>query len=256
MNFLEKIGLLSGFDPQNKLTTLSYILKTLLAGYARVNNREKDTSLSFFSTNEERIARFLLPPGSNNVMLWTIEYTPKLGEVSDTLAMELKAKKITTQAEMTKKCTDALAGAISSTSSLPTRLHLRNPNALGASSGSPLGDYSYIFEKSLGEKGDLYKIFLDDNNFRAEGNYYFFVVYYEINGISYNGYVSNFQEKTGNQDRSNYLSNIAEYVKYLSSGNNNYGEYFTVHKRELNSISRKIQDKEQINKNTTSLRPG
>jgi hypothetical protein len=187
MNFLEKTGLLSGFDPQNKLVTLSFILRTLMAAYARVNNRivsPTNETLRFFSSSNDKTIRFLLPSGSAKVMVWSVDYTPKKGDTSDCLTMDLKVKKAT-----------------------------------------PLND----------SNSDIYVINLDAPDKRIEGNYYFYVIYYELNGTPHNGYVSNFQEDTTQTDKCNYLYTLSEYVKYLSSGNKNYGEYFTIYGKDTAS---------------------
>ena len=189
MNFLEKTGLLSGFDPQNKLVSLSFILRTLMAAYARVNNRIlslTNETLRFFSSTNDKTIRFLLPNGSTKVMVWSIDYTPKKGGISDCLAMDFKAKK-----------------------------------------GTPLNDGN----------DNIYIINLDAPDKRVEGNYYFFVIYYELNGTPHNGYVSNFQEDMTQTDKCNYFYTLSEYVKYLSSGNKNYGEFFTIFGKDTAAAS-------------------
>jgi hypothetical protein len=227
MNFLEKTGLLSGFDPQNKLTTLSFILKTLMAAYARVNNRIVPPSdiTRFFSTNNEKILRFLLPTGSSKVMSWTIGYLPRNnGGISDCLTMDLK--------------------------------HYRVSNPSSATPASPMSilkpTIGISLEKSI-DLGDVYLINLETGSSRVEGNYHFFVIYYELNGKAYNSYVSNFQEDIGAIDRANYLATLSEYVKYLTSGNKNYGEYFHIFERNENSLTPKdrIKNKTLV---TPSLR--
>jgi len=191
MNFLQNTGLLSGFDPQNKLVTLSYVLRSLLAAYARVNNRLVGETLVFrpFSTISatDLTIHFLLPAEAKKVMLWSLDYKLVSEEAvpSDCLALNPKLIQLSAETPATKPFL-------------------------------------------LKETPTIYKLCVEPSEKRIEGNYYFFVVYYELAGQAYNSYLPFFAEALDGIDGQNMLQTRAEYIKYLSSGNPNYGEYFTV----------------------------
>jgi hypothetical protein len=220
MNYQERTGLLSGFDPQNKHASLSFVLKTLMSAYARVNNRLINGAYRFFGTLEYNSAmsvpltyNFLLPKGASNVTLWSMGYKlttiTNHGIANDYLALNVIPHK-------------------------PISLEKDNQQF-----SLPCFSKDTTCDPNLFPECDLYQVIVDPpekrlpNSLEAplkrlEGNYYFFVVQYTISEVIHNSYLAFFAENTSNNDRSNQLRSIAEYVKYLSSGNPNYGESFTI----------------------------
>ena len=78
-HYLGPVGILSGFDPQSQYVTLSYLLRTAMATYARVNNRVAQESIHMFGTLQANIegtieCRFLLPKNASDVVLWSPGY--------------------------------------------------------------------------------------------------------------------------------------------------------------------------------------
>ena len=201
-HFLGNIGLLSGFDPQTKHVSLSYTLRTLMAAYARVNNRIVNGNTRLMSTTQTPIAadrsalgensvscRFLLPKTATKVIVWSLGYKLVPNGASDQLAMDPKI--------------------------------IRQSNVANV--------FPRFEEEATLDKG---KVYLLTANIRdpstIDGEYYFYVVQYELDGQTKNAYLSFFVENVADVDKRNLLLRIAEYVKFLSSSNPNYGEFFTV----------------------------
>lgn len=202
MNYIEKTGLLSGYDPQSKVVTLSYVLRTLMSAFAKVNNRVVGDNLRFFgrtrippSASDSVSCRFLLPKDAKNVMLWYPGYKLVPNGASDQLAFDLKAIK---------------------------------ENAPG----------KVMFTR---EDGNVYLLTAEHPLKRIEGDYYFYIVYYEVNGVAKNGYLSFFAEHIDDQDKCAQIRTLCEYIKYLSSGNPNYGEFFTVFEPKEGSLVEKVR---------------
>jgi hypothetical protein len=179
MNYLEKTGCVSGFDPENKLVSLSVVLRTLMASYARINIRNGH---QFFSMVDEPYVYFMLPLGASDIVIWSMGYKVCSKGISDCITFNLKPIKRSTEF----------------TQETPT----------------------------------IYKLIVNAPEVREnEGNYYFYIVSYTLNGVEKNSYLSFFVERSiKTNDRQNQFLLISEYLKYLCSGNKNYGEFFNTYK--------------------------
>ena len=197
MNSFERTGLLSGFDPQTKWVTLSYVLRTLLAAYCRINNRVVGEAYHLYgavkaSVGEQVVCRFMLPKLATNVIVWHIGYktvpVPPANGNSDQLAMDIK----------------------------PTKLSAEQPSAKAV-------------VHLVRETQQIYALFAEHPSKRAEGPFYFYVVSYELDGCTHNSYLAFFAENLDSEDRRGQLKLLAEYVGYLASGSPTYGDYFIVY---------------------------
>ncbi len=226
-HFYEKTGLLSGFDPHSKNVTLSYILRTLMAAYARINNRIVGDNVRFFGTltckqpsqnvNDDQpvegchpICRFKLPKQATKVMLWSPGY--KLVPPSNVRNASETAKNSTESSGRNDVVSDMLSMDLrvvrqSTQEGLLPRFHRETDNTI---------DDVYVLHADVPSSKDV------------NGEHYFYIVYYEIDGRACNAYLSFFVENLNDDDKRNHLKNLAEYVKHLASGNINYGEFFNV----------------------------